>query len=185
VLATQNPLEMEGTYPLPEAQIDRFFFKIPVYQPSQGDLVEIIERTAGADTPTAEAVMRAEDLAVLQRATRDVVSPPHVTEFAARLILATQPERAESLPSVRRFVRYGAGPRGAQALVLAAKARALIQGRFNAGLDDLEYCIDPALRHRVALNFDGQSEGIQAEALLKDILASVRDSIAQPAAVRN
>jgi MoxR-like ATPase len=184
VLATQNPLEMEGTYPLPEAQIDRFFFKVNIYQPSRDELIEIIDRTAGADVPTAEAVMRAEDLVVLQRATRDVIAPPHVTEFAARLVLATQPERAESSEAVRRFVRYGAGPRGAQALILAAKARALVQGRFNAGIDDLEYCIEPALRHRVAMNFDGQSEGIRSESLLKDIVASVRQTVAQPEAVR-
>jgi MoxR-like ATPase len=185
VLATQNPLEMEGTYPLPEAQIDRFFFKIPVLQPSLEELVEIVGRTSGPEVPVAERVMGPEELGLLQGAVRDVVSPPHVTEFAARLVLATQPERAESSLAIRRFVRYGSGPRGAQALVLAAKARALTRGRFNASTEDLEACLSPALRHRIALNFDGQSEGIRVDDLLSDILATAAEPRTRAEALAN
>jgi MoxR-like ATPase len=174
VLATQNPLEMEGTYPLPEAQIDRFFFKIIVPQPGKEDLDRILERTVGASSPRAQPVMREVDVLALQRATREVVAPPPVLDFASRLVLATQPEHPDSPARVRRFVRYGAGPRGAQSLVLAAKARALIDGRFNASVADLERCALPALRHRVALNFEGQSEGLKSEALIQDALEAVR-----------
>lgn len=173
VLATQNPLEMEGTYPLPEAQIDRFLFKILVPYPSEEELVSIIERTVGPEEPCCQAVLTAGEVQALQHGVREVVVPPHVAEYAARLILATQPEHVSASPRVRRFVRYGAGPRGAQALVLAGKANALVQGRFNVGLEDVRKLIAPALRHRVALNFDGLSEGIRVDDLLAEVVDHV------------
>ena len=170
VLATQNPLEMEGTYPLPEAQIDRFFFKVLVEHPSEEELVAIIERTVGPEIPSCQVVLSGDEVQALQRAVREVVVPPHVAGYAARLVLSTQPERAFAPERVRRFIRYGAGPRGAQALILAGKARALTLGRFNVSLDDVRTLVQPALRHRVALNFDGLSEGIRVDDLLTEVI---------------
>jgi MoxR-like ATPase len=178
VLATQNPLEMEGTYPLPEAQVDRFLFKIIVSQPAQDELVRILYRTSGQESSPTQAVMREADVLALQRATRDVVASPELMETAARIVIGTQPERPSSPGRVRRLARYGAGPRGAQALVLASKARALLSGRFNATLDDMDAVMLPALRHRIALNFEGQSEGIQVEDLIKDSADAARAALA-------
>ncbi len=173
VLATQNPLEMEGTYPLPEAQIDRFFFKILVQHPSEEELLAILDRTVGPAVPACEEVLCGKEVLALQRAVREVVVPPQVAGYAARLVLATQPERDSAPPHVRRYVRYGAGPRGAQALILAGKARALTRGRFNVSLDDVRGLVQPALRHRVALNFDGLSEEISVDDLLEEIAAAL------------
>jgi MoxR-like ATPase len=178
VLATQNPLEMEGTYPLPEAQVDRFLFKIIVGHPGQEDLVRILERTSGQAEAPAQAVMREADVLALQRATRDVVAPWDLMDAAARIVLGTQPERPGSPERVKRFVRYGAGPRGAQALILAAKARALLAGRYNASMADMESVLIPALRHRMALNFEGQSEGVSVEELINDAVAAAREALA-------
>jgi MoxR-like ATPase len=183
VLATQNPLEMEGTYPLPEAQIDRFFFKVIVDQPGHEDLVRILERTVGPSEAQAEPVMREADVAALQRAVRDVVAPQQLMELASRIVLGTQPGRPDSPEAVKRFVRYGAGPRGAQALVLAAKARALLGGRYNATTADLERCLMPALRHRIALNFEGQSEGVLVEELIAEAAEAARSARAFDEAV--
>jgi MoxR-like ATPase len=183
VLATQNPLEMEGTYPLPEAQIDRFFFKILVHQPSEAELVSIIDRTLGTLVPTAEAVLDIAELRSLQQVVREVVVPPHVASFAARLILATQPDQKNALPQVRQFVRYGSGPRGAQALILAGKAKALTTGRFNVSLDDIQQLAFPALRHRIALNFDGQSEGVRVDDLLQSIINSLPTDLTRPTGI--
>jgi MoxR-like ATPase len=183
VLATQNPLEMEGTYPLPEAQVDRFLFKIIVGHPGQEDLVKILERTSGPAAAEARAVMRETDVIALQRATREVVAAPVLLEAAARIVLGTQPGRPDSPERVRRFARYGAGPRGAQALILAAKARALLAGRYNASIADIESVIVPALRHRVALNFEGQSEGVLVEDLIADAAEAAREELAFDAAV--
>jgi MoxR-like ATPase len=183
VLATQNPLEMEGTYPLPEAQIDRFFFKILVKQPSEAELVSIIDRTLGTVVPTAKAVLDVEELRSLQQVVREVVVPPHVASFAARLVLATQPEQENPLPQIRQFVRYGAGPRGAQALILAGKAKALTTGRFNVSLDDIQQLACPALRHRIALNFDGQSEGVRVDDLLQNIVNGLPTDLTRPTGI--
>lgn len=173
VLATQNPLEMEGTYPLPEAQIDRFFFKIIVKYPNETELMGILDRTVGSRQPECDVVMSASELQNLQKAVREVVVPPHVANYVARLVLATQPYHELALPNVNRFVRYGAGPRGAQTLILAAKARALSRGRFNISFDDVREMITPALRHRLALNFDGVSEGVHIDDLLCEIVAGL------------
>ena len=177
VLATQNPLEMEGTYPLPEAQIDRFLFKAIVEHPGHDELVRIVDGTTGSLFAEIRDVVPAEGLAALQKAVRDIVAPPAVVDYAARLVLATQPARPEAPASVRSYCRYGAGPRGAQALVLAAKAAALLDGRFHAGIKDLERFLVPALRHRVSVNFEGQSEGVTPERLVADAAAAARAAL--------
>lgn len=180
VLATQNPLEMEGTYPLPEAQIDRFFFKVLINQPSESELETIIERTVGVNKPEVGVILEASKLKMMQMAVREVVVPSHVTNYAARLIMATQPDREGALPRIRQFVKYGAGPRGAQSLILAAKARALMAGRFNVSLDDLKKLAQPSLRHRIALNFDGYSEGIKIDDILNEIIAGLPTDKTRP-----
>ena len=176
---------MEGTYPLPEAQVDRFLFKIIVRYPSERELITIMERTLGAETPTCQTALNVDDLRILQKAVREVVVPPQVSAFAVRLILATQPGQESAPAKVREFVRYGAGPRGAQALILGGKARALSHGRFNVSLEDIKELAVPALRHRVALNFDGLSEGIQVGALIKDLCELIPVDHEQPAAIRS
>lgn len=178
VLATQNPLEMEGTYPLPEAQIDRFFFKILVSQPGLEDLVSILERGSGTELPVVEPVLDRDELSSFMASVRDVIAPPQVLEAASRIVLATQPERQASPERVRRFLRYGAGPRGAQALLLAAKAHALMSGRPNAALSDFRPFILPALRHRLALNYEGQAEGISVDQLIGEAFAAASGELA-------
>lgn len=173
VLATQNPLEMEGTYPLPEAQIDRFFFKILVDPPTESELTTIIERTVGMDTPVCKQVLTGEELEYLQRAVRQVVAAEHVLNYAARLVIATQPGGEKALSKVKKYIRYGAGPRGAQTLILGGKARALALGRFNVSIEDVQAIALPALRHRIALNFDGQSEGLYVEDILTEIIETL------------
>ncbi len=166
VLATQNPLEMEGTYPLPEAQIDRFLFKVIIDHPGKEDLERIVERTVGRTEAAPSPAIGAEEIAALQAATRDVVVPPAVLKAAADIVMRTRPDRPEAGEKAKRFVRYGAGPRAAQAMVLGAKARALMAGRYNAAMEDLSAVAAPAVRHRIALNFDGMSEGIRVEDVL-------------------
>lgn len=173
VLATQNPLEMEGTYPLPEAQLDRFFFKIEVPFPAVDELVEIAERTTGAEIPRAQPVATGATIVAMQQLARGVPIARHVTEAAARLIRATHPDGPTAPEVVRRYVRYGASPRGMQALILAGKVHALLDGRFNVALDDLRAVAHPALRHRLILNFEAQAEGVDANAIITKILEQV------------
>ena len=177
VLATQNPLEMEGTYPLPEAQLDRFLFKVMVPFPSEDDLTAIIERTTGADAPTAKPVATAAEIVEMQRLARAVPIAPHVTAYAVSVLAATHPDNRRAPGLVRQYVRYGGSPRGAQALVTAGKILALIDGRFNVSVDDVRAAALPALRHRVILNFEGEAEGITTEAVVRSIL----DEVAPPA----
>ncbi len=184
VLATQNPLEMEGTYPLPEAQIDRFFFKILINYPSESELETIIERTVGVNYPVVEPILGVSELKAMQLAVREVVVPPNVTNYTARLILATQPNQDSALPRIKQFVKYGAGPRGAQSLILAAKARALMAGRFNVCLEDLQKLVQPSLRHRMSLNFDGHSEGVQVDDLLNEIITGLPTDKTRPEEIK-
>ena len=177
VLATQNPLEMEGTYPLPEAQLDRFLFKVMVPFPSEEDLVTIIDRTTGADAPTATKVASAAEIVEMQRLARAVPIAPHVTAYAVSVLAATHPDQPRAPELVREYVRYGGSPRGAQALVTSGKILALMDGRFNVSLDDIRAAALPALRHRVILNFEGEAEGITSEAVVRSIL----DAVAPPA----
>jgi MoxR-like ATPase len=173
VLATQNPLEMEGTYPLPEAQLDRFFFKIDVPFPSVDDLVEIANRTTINATPAAEPVADGEAIRAMQALARGVPIAPHVTEFAARVLKATHPQDASATQMVRDFVRYGASPRGLQAMILAGKINALMDGRYNVAYDDIRQAATPALRHRLILNFEAQAESVSPDAVIANIFESI------------
>jgi len=173
VLATQNPLEMEGTYPLPEAQLDRFLFKLWVPFPSEEDLVEIMERTTGAKTPTASKAADAKEVVQMQRLARSVPIAPHVTAYAVSVLAATHPDAPRAPELVRQYVRYGGSPRGAQALVLAGKIHALLEGRYNVASDDIRAVALPALRHRVIRNFEGEAEGITSDAIVRAVLDAV------------
>jgi MoxR-like ATPase len=170
VLATQNPLESEGTYPLPEAQLDRFFFKLHVPFPGRDELNQILERTTGSETPQVKAVLSRDRIIVMQKLVREVPIAKHVQDYAVRLLQATHPTEKDSLDTVKRFVKFGASPRGAQALLLAAKIRALFEGRFAPSVDDVRASAFPALRHRVLLNFEGEAEGVKTDAVLGEIL---------------
>jgi MoxR-like ATPase len=178
VLATQNPLEMEGTYPLPEAQLDRFFFKIDVPFPEQDELVEIAHRTTGAQDPTAEAVAQGSSIVDMQDLARGVPIAEHVVEYGARLLKASHPDDPGAPKDVARAVRYGASPRGLQAMILAGKIFALLDGRFNASQDDLRQAAMPALRHRLILNFDAQAEGVTTDEVIQSLLDQI---VPQPA----
>jgi len=173
VLATQNPLEMEGTYPLPEAQLDRFFFKVNVPFPSVEELVEIADRTTATLNPQAELAADAASIREMQAVARAVPIAPHVTTFAARLLKATHPTEPAAPPKVRDFVRYGASPRGMQAMILAGKIVALMDGRYNVAYDDIRQVALPALRHRLILNFEAQAEGLSSDVILQDLLANI------------
>ena len=171
VLATQNPLEMEGTYPLPEAQLDRFFFKIDVPFPAEEDLVRIMERTTGVEQPTVGKAATGAEVMAMQRLARDVPIASHVMAYAIRILRATHPETERVPEIVRTYVRYGASPRGAQAIVLGAKISALLDGRFNVSYADVQAVAAPALRHRVILNFEGEAEGISTDSIVRAIIA--------------
>jgi MoxR-like ATPase len=174
VLATQNPLEMEGTYPLPEAQLDRFMFKVNVEYPSVSDLVNIIDRTTGSDSTSLRKV--ADGPQVLAMGSLALATPvaSHITDYVARLVVASHPDNPAAPESVRRFVRYGASPRGAQALIIGAKVNALLEGRFNVAFEDVQAVAPAALRHRLLFNFEGLAEGISPDAIVKDLLAAIR-----------
>jgi len=176
VLATQNPLEMEGTYPLPEAQLDRFFFKLVVPYPSADDLSEIVRRTTTRTTLTATKVadgMMIQDMGLLAR---QVPIASHVTDYVVRLVLATHPEGELATPMVRQYVRYGVSPRGAQAIVLGAKIRALLEGRLNVSFDDVRSVTLPALRHRLILNFEADAGGTTPDDVLQHLLVDVPEA---------
>ncbi|HLF27543.1 MAG TPA: MoxR family ATPase [Anaerolineae bacterium] len=169
VLATQNPLEMEGTYPLPEAQLDRFFFKINVAFPSSTELVEILARTTGTDEPSAQTIVSGEDIVRMRDLARQVPIASHVSEYVARLIVATHPASPGAPPLVKQFVRYGSSPRGGQALILGAKIVALLAGRYNVAFEDVHAVAPAALRHRLLLNFDGLAEGVKTDGIIGEL----------------
>jgi MoxR-like ATPase len=173
VLATQNPLEMEGTYPLPEAQLDRFFFKLHVPFPERDELHQILARTTTDYSAEPRAVLSKSELLEFQALVRKVPVAQHVQDYAVRVLLATRPEAPDAPPGVRRYVREGASPRGAQAVLLAAKIRALMAGRFAAALEDVKASALPALRHRVLLNFEGEADGIKTDAVIEEILKAL------------
>jgi MoxR-like ATPase len=171
VLATQNPLEMEGTYPLPEAQLDRFFFKLVVRYPSADELHTILERTTTDDAPVlAPALESAAQVLALRHVVRQVPVAREVQAHAIRLVMATHPENKEAVPLARRFVRYGASPRGAQALILAAKIHALLDGRYHVARADIDRAALPALRHRIILNFEGEAEGKTSDEVIAEAM---------------
>ena len=171
VLATQNPLEMEGTYPLPEAQLDRFLFKLKVYFPTYDELLQILNRTTTSATQEVNVALDNETILNMRRLVREVPIAPHVQEHAVRLVLGTHPDSEYATEQVTKFVRYGSSPRGAQALLLSAKVRALLQHRFHVAIEDIDFVARPALRHRMILNFEGQAEGIEADELIDEIIA--------------
>jgi MoxR-like ATPase len=173
VLATQNPIDMEGTYPLPEAQLDRFFFKLHVGFPQEDDLMQILTRTTAGDQATLNKIADGKIITAMGELAREVPAATHVTNYIARLILATHPDKTDSPPITRQYVRFGASPRGAQALMLAAKIVAMMEGRYNVAFDDIKAVALPALRHRLILNFEGEAEGIQADTVIEEILKTV------------
>ena len=169
VLATQNPIENEGTYPLPEAQLDRFLFKLLVEYPSLPELKEIIHLTVEEERDEIKRVLDREDLIRLQQAVRGVPVADAVEDYALKLVLGTHPESEYATEQVRQYVMAGASPRAAQAILRTAKARALLMGRFNVSFDDIDYVAPAALRHRVAMNFDALSENVTADIVIRGL----------------
>jgi len=181
VLATQNPIEQEGTYPLPEAQLDRFFYKVLVGSPTRADLREIIARTTGSAESAAESVLDAQRLLAHQKLVRRVPAADHVTDYAVRMVLATHPKssiggkgpESFSTPMVDKYVQVGASPRAAQSLILAAKCQALTQGRPAASIEDIQRAALPALRHRVLLNFEAGAESVDSDAVVRNLIETL------------
>jgi len=173
VMATQNPIEQEGTYPLPEAQLDRFFFKLLVRYPKHEELTEVLSRTTEEARPVVEKVLDGARLIEFQQLVRKVVVASHVKDYAVRLVLATHPNTETAAPAASQYLRYGSSPRGGQVLMLAGKVRALIEGRYNVSFEDIQYAVHPALRHRLILNFEAEAEGITADMVLDKILEVV------------
>jgi len=183
VMATQNPIEQEGTYPLPEAQLDRFFFKLIVNYSGREEMATILDRTTRNEWPQAEKVMTGEEIRTWQGLVREVLVAPPVQDYAIRLVLATHPQGEFATADTNRFFRFGASPRGAQAIVLAAKVRALLQGRFNVSFEDIRSVYLPAMRHRVLLNFEAQAENIPSDQVLAAILNEVKEKAPDGAAI--
>ena len=173
VLATQNPLEMEGTYPLPEAQLDRFLLKLIVNYPTRDELIQVLERTTDRIDPKPEVVMDGRLVNEMRKLCREVPIASHVRDYAVRCVLATHPGSEQAMESANRFVRYGSSPRGAQALILAGKILALLDGRYNVSFDDIRTTVKPALRHRIILNFEGEAEGMTSDRILDQVLEQV------------
>ncbi len=177
VMATQNPLEMEGTYPLPEAQLDRFFFKLLLEYPGREELQTILTRTTSTEIPETSRVIDAGEIIDLRQTVKEVPVAPHVYDYAVRLILATHPGGEFSTTSVNQFVRVGSSPRGAQVLVLGAKIRALLNDRFNVSFDDISRMVHAGLRHRLILNFEGEAEGVTPDQVIDEVIESTPKSI--------
>jgi MoxR-like ATPase len=177
VMATQNPIEQEGTYPLPEAQLDRFMFKLVVGYSTREELTTILDRTTRGTSHKASTVISGETLVRLQALVREVIIAPHVQDYAIRLALATHPEGPFAPAVTNQYIRWGSSPRGVQTLVLAAKVRSLLDGRFNVSFEDLRRVYLPSLRHRVLLNFEAQAEGIESD----DVLLKVLDAVPEKA----
>src|SRR5271155_651680 len=173
VMATQNPIEQEGTYPLPEAQLDRFLLKLIVGYSTRDELSTILDRTTRGERPKAEKVLDGETLLRLQALVRDVIIAPHVQDYAIRLALATHPQGPIAAGVTNQYIRWGSSPRGVQTLVLAAKVRSLLDGRYNVSFEDLRRVFLPGLRHRVLLNFEAQAEGVDPDEVLLKVLDSV------------
>jgi MoxR-like ATPase len=175
VLATQNPIEQEGTYPLPEAQLDRFFFKLIVNYSGREEMAAILDRTTRNVWPQASKVMGGEEVQQWQALVREVLVAPPVQDYAIRLVLATHPGGEFAADVTNRYIRCGASPRGAQAIVLAGKVRALLEGRYNVSFEDIKANYLPALRHRVILNFEAQAENIAPDTVLGQVMEAVKD----------
>jgi len=176
VLATENPIEMEGTYPLPEAQLDRFLFKVLIPAPDEDTLVRILDRTTGNAEPDVPVVMHGEDVLTLRRLVRDVAVAPPLARYVARLVRASDPETSGCAECAKRWLRYGAGVRGAQSLVLSAKTAALLAGRAHVAFEDLRRVAKPALRHRLIPNFEAEADGITTDTILDALLDEVPEA---------
>jgi MoxR-like ATPase len=183
VMATQNPIEQEGTYPLPEAQLDRFMFKLVVGYSTREELTTILDRTTRGERPRADRVIDGDTLVELQSLVRDVIVAPHVQDYGIRLALATHPSGPFAPPVTNQYIRWGSSPRGVQTLVLAAKVRALLDGRFNVSFEDLRRVYLPSLRHRVLLNFEAQAEGVIGDDVLLKVLDAVPEKSDEKVAV--
>ena len=174
VLATQNPLEQEGTYPLPEAQLDRFLFKINVEFPDEEELIAILDRTTGSHVSAVKPVLDGQRLLEMQALIRAMPVTPSLTRYVVRLLRATHPDDGHAPEGVKRYVRFGGSPRGAQSVLLAARVRAALEGRNSPSVDDVKAVVPQALRHRVLLNFEGEAEGVSVDAVLEEVLAKVK-----------
>ncbi len=170
VMATQNPIEQEGTYPLPEAQLDRFMFKLVVNYSTKDELKTIVDRTTAGYKPEIKAVMTGDEIVGTQNLVRRVIMAPHVQDYAIRATIATHPGGDYAIDATNKYVRWGASPRAAQAITLAAKLKALLDGRFNTSFSDVQQVYLPAMRHRVLLNFEGEAEGISVDDVLREVL---------------
>jgi MoxR-like ATPase len=177
VMATQNPIEQEGTYPLPEAQLDRFFFKLLVGYSTREELSTILDRTTRGEKIEPQKVMDGAEIIKWQQLIREVILAPHVQDYVVRLALATHPQGPYAVAITNQYLRWGASPRGAQTLALAAKVRALLEGRYNVSFEDVRRVYLPAMRHRVIPNFEAQAEGIEADRILLDILEHVPEKM--------
>lgn len=173
VMATQNPLEMEGTYPLPEAQLDRFFFKLKVRYPSLDELDLVMERTTKRDMPTVDKVCDGEQINALEQSVRDILIAEDVRRYALRMVLSTHPESENAPELTKKYVRYGSSPRGAQALILGGKVRAILDGRYNVAREDIQAVALPSLRHRLILSFEGEAEGIDPDDIIQHLLTEI------------
>ncbi|CAN5872850.1 MoxR family ATPase [soil metagenome] len=182
VLATQNPIEQEGTYPLPEAQLDRFLFKLVVGYSTREELVTILDRTTRNEKPQAEKVINGEALMRFQSLVREVIIAPHVQDYAIRLALATHPQGPHATEITNQYIRWGSSPRGVQTLVLAAKVRSLLDGRYNVSFEDIRRVYLPSLRHRVLMNFEAQAEGVEPDEVLLKLLDAVPEKEKETAA---
>lgn len=179
VMATQNPIDQEGTYPLPEAQLDRFFFKLLVGYPSAKELTDVVSRTTTGAKPQVDKVLERQALMELMNLVREVPVASHVKDYAVRLVLGTHPRTETAVPISTQYLRFGSSPRGCQTMILGGKVRALMQGRFNASFDDIEAVALPALRHRLILNFEAEAEGITTDHIIAQLLKDVpRDAAA-------
>jgi MoxR-like ATPase len=173
VLATQNPIEQEGTYALPEAQLDRFLLNVVIGYPTAADEREMLAQTTSGHTPETTVVASGDDIAAVHRVVRDVPAASNVVDYAARLVRASRPEGPEAPDVIRRYVRWGAGPRAGQALLLCGKARALLDGRAAVSLEDVQALALPVLRHRVLVNFQAEAEGVAADTIVQRLLEAV------------
>jgi MoxR-like ATPase len=173
VMATQNPIEMEGTYPLPEAQLDRFLMKILVTYPSREELGRIVERTIQREEVDLAPVMDRDSILEVRKVCREVLVAPHVQDYAIELVMATQPEQKEAHELARKYIRYGSSPRGAQALVECGRVRALMRGRFHLSIEDMQAVAPAVLRHRIILNFDAHADGQTPETIVTAIIKGV------------
>jgi MoxR-like ATPase len=181
VLATQNPLEMDGTYPLPEAQLDRFMFKVLVGYPSREELSTVLDRTVDVFEFKPRVLMNGPEIEGWKELVKNVVVAPHVKDYGVRLVLATHPQGAHAVEKANRYVRYGSSPRGAQAMTLAAKIRALLDGRFNVSFEDYRVSAHPVLRHRILLSFEGEAEGVKSDSIVDQVLEEIPTVAAEPA----